>query len=92
MVPRKDMRKTGRPEVTDLNTSNTKEGMTQSPISRVPPPDDGQKKISRVPPTDDEKNKKLYTDFFYTTLGIATGYAGTIVIAKAMRAVKKKAK
>jgi hypothetical protein len=78
MVPPKDMRKSGL-EVSELNTSNTKEGMTQSPVSRVPSPDDGQK-------------KNFYADIFYTALGITTGYAGTIVIAKVVRAVREKAK
>jgi hypothetical protein len=76
MVPPKDMRKSGL-EVSELNTTNTKEGAVQSPISGPSPLDDKQRK------------KKFWMEVADTSLGALVGFVATAGIFRALDAVDK---
>jgi hypothetical protein len=75
MVPPKDMRKSGL-EVSELNTSNPKGGVSPSPVSGAPS-------------LDDEQKKKFWMDVADTSLGAATGFLLTLGIFAALDAVDK---
>jgi hypothetical protein len=79
MAPTKDPRKTSY-TINDLNTSNTKEGVTQSPISRTPP-DLERERL---------KKKKRNIEVVETVSGMLVGFVCTLSAFAAMDAYKQK--
>lgn len=80
MAPPKDPRKTGY-TINDLNTSNTKEGVTQSDISSTPPPDPQKARL---------KKEKWSIQFVETASGMLVGFVCTLSAFAAMDAYKQK--
>lgn len=79
MAPPKDLRKAGY-TTNDLNTSNTKDGVIQSTISRTPPPDLEKTRL---------KKEKRNIEIVETASGMLVGFVCTLSVFAAMDAYKR---